>query len=617
MQNICKLSVVVLIFTIASTSCGRSNSGTDQIGESTKPASGFALEAVDTSLESFPGGSATFRVKLIRAESFTDSIALSGRTLPLGLEATQTVIPVSESEGVVMIDIDSTFLAEQTSPFEVVASGGGIEHTAAVTLTTRQGFQFATSPITVEIEQGKNAATTITIERSGGFEHPVSLSLSPGTSDLTMEPVAIAAGSNQTTIILRSNAETYGQTQVTLVGTWKAVARHVLLDIATKPAPGSFDRFFGDGGVAFLRPGAPCALDEIGRVVLLSGNSIFRYTADGTLDTSFAENGEYPHYGGDRGSAGSEILTTGPLGAIDLSHAVSNFGNGGPLEYWFRVIRLNAQGLPQGFNGSGSLSERLPSPSDVNLVSQYSSASGKLLVTTISTKGEESAFLYDQFGRDSSFGTDGFLDVTTVKGGQRHFVDESDQIVSVGITGSIISDTVKQVTVVAQRIKKSGEIDDSFGEAGTFTHAVWTAAKSSALSINILKSKTGFLFGGVVEKMLPQEKETLFVCSLNEAGTLQTSFGSEGCSLFPMESSQRIYFVGLIETDSGEIFVGGGDHIFKLNTLGQRAEKFGQSGELVLDGRLAAMQLNAAGLSVLLRGKDSSSDVIWLRRIFP
>ena len=114
-----------------------------------------------------------------------------------------------------------------THTITVTGSGGGITHTATVSLTvtapTAGAFTISVSPTSGYLRQGTSGYAVITTAVSGGFDSAVALSASGQPTGVTVSfsPASIAAPGSGTSEMLLSVARTAatGTYPITITGT--------------------------------------------------------------------------------------------------------------------------------------------------------------------------------------------------------------------------------------------------------------------------------------------------------------------------------------------------------------------------------------------------------------
>jgi len=192
----------------------------------------LSLSLSPTTLSVAQSGSGTVGVTIARGGGLTANVDLSIEGAPTGV--TGTFSPASLANGVtastLTLNASSTATAGTANVTIRAKSTGVSDQTATVALTVTAassggGFTITTAPAT--ITQGGNAASTVTIARSGSFTGAVALTVSGAPAGLTatLNPTSVAAGSTTSTLSLAATAATAAGTYtLTVSGTGTGVA---------------------------------------------------------------------------------------------------------------------------------------------------------------------------------------------------------------------------------------------------------------------------------------------------------------------------------------------------------------------------------------------------------
>jgi len=147
-------------------------------------APGFTFSVSTTSLSLAPGNNGAATVTTSAINGFTSAIILSASGQPAGVTVSFSPTPIAapgSGTSTMAVSIASN-TAAGTYPITVIGTGGGIIHTAAVSLTVSgPGFKISTSITTGAIAQGGNGfifTPTITAVTFGGFDSAIALSAS-------------------------------------------------------------------------------------------------------------------------------------------------------------------------------------------------------------------------------------------------------------------------------------------------------------------------------------------------------------------------------------------------------------------------------------------------------
>ena len=189
----------------------------------------FTISASPTSVSVAQGASGSSTITTAVSGGFSSAIALTASGLPTGVTAafspTSIAAPGSGSSTLAFTVASTT--ATGTYAITVTGTGGGLTHTASVSLTVTAAatgnFTIAVSPTSGYLDQGQSGYGVVTITVSGGFSAAVSLSATGIPSGVTgsFSPVTIAApgsGTSDFTLTVARNAPT-GTYPITITGT--------------------------------------------------------------------------------------------------------------------------------------------------------------------------------------------------------------------------------------------------------------------------------------------------------------------------------------------------------------------------------------------------------------
>lgn len=165
-------------------SCG-GEGGTDPEPTPT-PTISIAISPQSASLEQ--GQSVEVVVALTRGGGFTGAVALSVTGLANGVQSTTGSIAAGATQATLTLTALET-AAAGTLSLQVQASGAGVtsvQRALALTITERPVGTFALTldPDALTLEQGVPGSVEVSVDRSGGFEGAVSLSLDKAPAEL-------------------------------------------------------------------------------------------------------------------------------------------------------------------------------------------------------------------------------------------------------------------------------------------------------------------------------------------------------------------------------------------------------------------------------------------------
>ncbi|HEX4321137.1 MAG TPA: protease pro-enzyme activation domain-containing protein [Acidobacteriaceae bacterium] len=199
----------------------------------------FTLSASPASVSVKAGSSGTSTMTTAVSGGFSAAIALSASGLPTGVTAafspTSIAAPGSGTSSLTLT-VAST-AAAGTYSITVTGVGGGITHTATVSLTvtaaTAGAFTISVSPTAGSLRQGQSGYAVVTTAVSGGFSGVVALSATGLPSGVTgsYSPSSIAApgsGTSDFTLTVSRTAAT-GTYPITITGTSGGVSHSTTL----------------------------------------------------------------------------------------------------------------------------------------------------------------------------------------------------------------------------------------------------------------------------------------------------------------------------------------------------------------------------------------------------
>jgi kumamolisin len=204
---------------------------------STSPS--FAVTSSPGSVSVVQGSTGTSTISTSVSGGFDSAISLSASGAPTGvtlsLNPASIVAPGSGSSTLSMVVASTTAVGTYT--ITVTATGGGITHTAAVSLTVTApvtgGFTISVSPTSGYLYQGQSGYAVVTTSVTGGFASAITLSASGVPSGVTVSfsPNPIAApgsGTSDFTLTVSRTAPT-GTYPITITGTGGGVTHTTVL----------------------------------------------------------------------------------------------------------------------------------------------------------------------------------------------------------------------------------------------------------------------------------------------------------------------------------------------------------------------------------------------------
>jgi len=225
--------------TITGTGGGLTETTSVSLTVTSAPVPAFTLSALPTAVSVVAGSSGSSTITTAVSGGFNSAIALSSSGAPtgvtVGFSPTSIAAPGSGSSTVTFTVASGTTAG--TYPITITGTGGGITHTASVSLTVSavaQGtFTVSVSPTSGYLARGQSGYAVVTVAVSGGFSSAVSFSATGVPSDVTYSftPASIAAPGSGTTdfnLTVASNATT-GTFPITITATGGGVTKSTTL----------------------------------------------------------------------------------------------------------------------------------------------------------------------------------------------------------------------------------------------------------------------------------------------------------------------------------------------------------------------------------------------------
>lgn len=383
-------------------------------------------------------------------------------------------------------------------------------------------------------------------------------------------------------------------------------------------ADGTLDTTFSDDGKVqlphdfFPGEGYSAAVQPDGKYLLVypqftSGSAMIRINTDGTLDQGFGVNGKVivPTAWGDYASARVQ-----PDGKILVSNLDS-------YENLFSVSRLNADGtVDSTFNGGNAIEFNIPNIGALEGYGFTLQADGKLLVPGYN--GEMVVARLNADGSlDNSFGTDGLVDTQVTGLAASVTVQADGKILLAG--GGEQEGSGFDFKII--RLNQDGSLDTSFGNAGVAVLDL-TGDRDMARDITVLADG----------KILVAGQSTYFgnpdfsLIRLNPDGTLDTTFGALEGVLPRIDGGQGddvlsgTYVPERLSGHAGDDLLdgagqrdvlegGAGADVFRINTIGDSYRIDGQvvSDRIAdFDANLDRIDLTSLGFSGFGNGLDGT-----------
>jgi len=284
--------------------------------------------------------------------------------------------------------------------------------------------------------------------------------------------------------------------------------------------------------------GYSIAVDSSGRIIVAgysySGSSadmvIWRYNANGTLDSSFDSDGIVTHHnavgGNDDMGYSLALDSSGRIIVAGKSHNGSNddmaiwrYNSDGTLDTTFDTDGIVTHNSAAGGNG------------DDMGYSLALDSSGKILVTGYSynaTNTDMAIWRYNSDATlDTTFGTGGFVTHNSAAGGNWHdkgnsiAVDSSDRIVVTGYSrgGS-------NYDMAIWRYSSDGTLDSSFDTDGIVTHNSAAGGNGDDHGNSVALDSSGRIV--VIGRSSNGSNDDMTIWRYSSDGTLDTTFDTDG-----------------------------------------------------------------------------------------
>ncbi|MBI5779237.1 MAG: hypothetical protein HZA49_07260 [Planctomycetes bacterium] len=313
-------------------------------------------------------------------------------------------------------------------------------------------------------------------------------------------------------------------------------------------ADGTLDTTFGTGGVVTHNNAAGGNGNDYAYSVVMSGTQIvaagyssngtnydmtvWRYNADGTLDTAFDGDGVVTHTGAAGGTGDDKAYSV----AIDASGKIVVAGSSkGAFTQDLALWRYNADGtLDTTFSGDGVVTAGSPAGGNGNDSAYSVVISGtQIVVAGVSdslSNADMVILLYNANGTlDTTFGTNGIVTHNNAAGGNSS--DGASSIVIDGNSRMVVAgysmNASSNYDMVLWRYNADGTLDTAFGGGdGIVTHNNAAGGNGDDIGYSVVMSGTQIVVAGSSEKTPSNADMALW--RYNADGTLDTTFNSQG-----------------------------------------------------------------------------------------
>jgi uncharacterized delta-60 repeat protein len=311
-----------------------------------------------------------------------------------------------------------------------------------------------------------------------------------------------------------------------------------------------------------------------------SAFGVIRLHSNGSLDTSFGENGKLIlPVGVNNDSARSSFFQ--PDGKIVL---VGSSSNGSNVD--FSIVRLNSNGtLDTSFGENGKLLIPIRAGDDY-AYSTFLQPDGKIVLAGSSSNGSNSDFsivrLNSNGSLDTSFGENGKLLIPVGINNESIFSTFLQPDGRIVLAGSSFNGPDSLFSVI--RINSNGSLDTGFGEGGKLLLRV--GLNNDYASSAFLQPDGKIVLVGSSSN---GSNVDFSIVRLNSNGTLDTSFGENGKLLIPVRAGDDYASSTFLQPDGKIVLAGTSSNgsnndfsIVRLNSNGNLDTSFGENGKLLL-----------------------------------
>ncbi len=287
--------------------------------------------------------------------------------------------------------------------------------------------------------------------------------------------------------------------------------------------------------------------------------AVVRYNADGSLDTGFDSDGKVTTAVGTGGDdARSMVLQSD--GKIVVAGYSENGSNND-----FAVVRYSADGsLDTSFDSDGMVTTAIGSGDDLAR-SVALQSNGKIVVAGSSDTGGDGDFAVVRYNSDGSlddtdFDSDG--KITTFIGaiiGDFSFSAALQSDGKIVAAGESFNGNNNDFTVV--RYHADGSLDTGFGTGGKVTTAVGTGAGHDAAHSVVVQSDGKIVAAGESWNGLDLD---VAVVRYNADGSLDTSFGTDGIVTTAVGSGKDVAHSAALQSDGKIVVVGESEDDFAV-----------------------------------------------------
>ena len=339
---------------------------------------------------------------------------------------------------------------------------------------------------------------------------------------------------------------------------------------------GTLDRSFGSNGTVTLQlntineaKGAnSLAIQDDGKIVVAAWNDDYfttmRFDKNGSLDSTFGENGIVVNEIGDRSSEAKDLALQN-----DGKIVAAGFSENGYTKI-FTAVRYDTNGSLDDTFGEGGIA-KTPIGSDSSLAQSLAIQNdGKIVLAGYTYEGESGTsdivmVRYDTNGSlDTTFGTDGI--VTTALGDDESVansiaLDKNGKIVVAGTTWTkpaggeesnekkSTGQEVSNSRILLLRYNNDGTLDSSFGSGGVVTTTIGDGSFVNIAHHVTIQNNGKIVIAG---SSINDANATVVIARYNSDGSPDTSFGTNGIVTLANALAH-----GVVLQENGQIVVAG------------------------------------------------------------
>lgn len=449
------------------------------------------------------------------------------------------------------------------------------------------------------VMQGGTRTVTATVTRLNGFTGAVTIQLGDLPAGVGAAPVIIDAASNSAIVTLNAEGTAPHSlpTNSTVVGSSGQRSVNKPLTVTVRGAAGTVDTSFGGGKVVTPIGNAEdyvstMAVQADGKVIVVGNTTgpqgtnigIVRYQRDGAIDTTFGNGGKVVTSIGARTEMANAVAIQAD-GKIVVGGQTDVGVPPAGSDYDFALVRYNTDGsLDNTFGNGGIVVTSFGGDAD-RITAIQIQADGRIVVggdTTAAATGVDFALArYHANGTlDATFGNGGRV-ITAIRSGQSRDSIASLAFQTVGGAGRIVAVGGEGDFVVA-RYRLDGSLDNTFGNGGTIS-GLFNATIGAARALAFTTDNRIVVAGHIGHDFA--------LVRLNEAGTLDATFGTAGRVITPVATANWDEATSLVQQSDGRLIVGGwswagnssaGDFaVVRYNADGSLDNRFGNNGIVI------------------------------------